>query len=195
VQVVDANGCSVNLSGSIFQPNLLTVTLTTTQITCNGNLNGAINATVTGGTGPIQYQWSGASTSTAEDLSGLGAGNYTLTVTDQNGCTATASATIIEPTNLVVTTTKTDAKPCPNNLGSITVTVSGGTTPYTFSWNDGANTQNRTNLAGGTYTVVVTDAKGCFRTATVTIDAAVPMQLSSPKRMSTASTNPTARLP
>jgi hypothetical protein len=177
VQVVDANGCSVNLSAGIFQPNLLTVTLATTQITCNGNLDGAIDATATGGTGQLLYQWSGASTSTAQDLSGLGAGNYTLTVTDQNGCTATASTTIIEPSNLVVTTTKTDAKPCPNNLGSITVTVSGGTTPYTFLWNDQANTQNRTNLAGGTYTVVVTDAKGCFRTATVTIDAAVPMQL------------------
>ncbi len=122
--------------------------------------------TVSGGTSPYSFAW--ADGPTTEDRSGLAAGSYSVTVTDANGCTATAGATIAQPTQLTASATKTDVT-CQGGQGSIDVTVTGGTTPYSFKWADGPTTEDRSNLAAGTYSVTVTDANGCTATTGATI--------------------------
>jgi len=103
--------------------------------------------------------------------SGLSAGTYTVTITDANGCTDTENVTITEPTVLNATiTAQTDAS-CPGSSdGSATVTASGGTSPYNYSWApSGGNNATATGLSAGTYTVTITDANGCMDTANVTL--------------------------
>jgi hypothetical protein len=97
VIVTDANGCTTQQSFNITQPPLLTLSVSVTQPTCpTAPFNGAINLTVTGGTAPYSYSWSDMSGSPQpENRSGIGPGNYSVTVTDANGCTATISTTLI----------------------------------------------------------------------------------------------------
>ena len=109
-------------------------------------------------------------TATTQSLTNVAANTYTLTVTDANTCTATVSATVTQPQALTMNTTHTDIQ-CNGggNNGSITVTEGGGTPPYMFLWNDGDTTQNRTNIAGGNYSVTATDANGCTTSAAVAV--------------------------
>jgi gliding motility-associated-like protein len=164
--VTDAHLCSATLSVTISQPNILVATETHTDVLCNGG-TGSIDATITGGTAPYTYSWTGGATT--EDLSGIPAGTYTLTVTDGNGCTTTVSATISQPATLTATETHADVLCNAGNSGSIDLTVSGGATPYTFSWTGGATSEDLANLTAGTYTVIATDANGCTATLSVTI--------------------------
>jgi len=100
---------------------------------------------------------------------GLTAGTYDVTVTDANGCTATASATVTEPTALAVTFT-TDNVSCPGgNDGTATVTVTGGIAPYTYVWSNNATTASITGVTDGTYNVTVTDSNGCVITDSVVV--------------------------
>lgn len=138
-------------------------TLSTTFIspTCTGASNGFINLTLTGGTPPFFYLWSNGATT--EDLSGLGAGTYTVTVTSNGGCAASTSVTVTQPTVI------NNAFVIPNILcngaatGIIDLTPSGGVGPYTYLWSNGAITQDIVNLIAGTYIVTVTDANGCTK--------------------------------
>src|SRR5439155_651246 len=106
---------------------------------------------------------------TTQDRTGLSAGTYTVTATDQGGCTATLTRTITQPDVLGMTGTVTDVSITNGSDGAIDVTVTGGTTPYSYLWNDGATTEDRSNLSAGTYTVTVTDHNGCSNTATFTV--------------------------
>jgi|GEM_PF-3402010 len=167
VTVSDANGCNAYASKTITQPAALATSATGTNINCNGGSNGSIDLSVTGGTTPYSYSWNNGATT--QDLTGLTAGTYSVTVTDAKGCTTTRTKTISEPAALVATTSGTDVN-CYNGAnGTIDLTVTGGTTPYTYSWGGGFTTEDRTGLTAGTYTVVVTDNKGCTATATKTI--------------------------
>ena len=116
-----------------------------------------------------RFAWDNAATS--EDLTGLCAGTYNVTITDANGCTGTANVVIGEPTAMALTGTPTDAN-CGNSDGQACVAATGGTGPYTYLWNDaGAQTTAcATALPAGSYSVIVTDANGCTETATVTIN-------------------------
>lgn len=132
----------------------------------NGSITGI---TTSGGTTPYIFDWSGTATAT-EDHTGIGAGSYTLTVTDDNGCTAVIGpysvlnnpGPAIDSTAAVIT----DAT-CGNPDGSITgITVSGGTTPYTYDWSGTATgSPDLTAVIGGSYTLTVTDAIGCTATS------------------------------
>ncbi|MEA3445372.1 MAG: SprB repeat-containing protein, partial [Bacteroidota bacterium] len=160
--VTDANQCvEVLTCVTITQPDLLEAALVSyTNVTCYGFANGTADVTVTGGTLPYTYLWSDGSTT--EDITILGPGTYFLTVTDANLCTATAEVTITEPALLeIVLIGKVDITCYGDDDGSIDIDVTGGTTPYTYLWNDGATTEDRSNLDPGTYSVVVTDANGC----------------------------------
>ena len=128
--------------------------------------NGSVDATVTGGTAPYTYSWDNGATT--EDISNVAAGTYTLTVTDANGCITTTSATVTEPTNLTASVTPTNV-PCFNGMGSADLTVTGGTSPYTYSWDNGATTEDLSAVPAGTYNVTITDANGCTTTQTTTI--------------------------
>ena len=169
VTVTDANGCTTSQSVTISQPQA-PLALNTTQInvSCFGNSTGSVNLTVTGGTAPFTYLWS--NNGTVEDPTGMAAGTYSVTVTDANGCTAQTSVTITQPqSGLSLNTTQINVLCFGNNSGSINLTVSGGTAPYTYAWSNNTTLEDPSNLPAGTYTVTVTDANGCTATTTVTI--------------------------
>jgi gliding motility-associated-like protein len=169
VTATDANGCTTTQTVTITQPQAA-LALSTTQVNvlCFGNSTGSVNLTVTGGTAPYNYLWS--NNGTAEDPTGMPSGAYTVTVTDANGCTAQTSVTITQPqAGLALSTTQVNVLCFGNSTGSVNLTVTGGTAPYTYAWSNNTTLQDPTGLAAGTYTVTVTDANGCTATTTVTI--------------------------
>ncbi|MDR6086492.1 aminopeptidase-like protein [Chryseobacterium sp. SORGH_AS909] len=169
VIITDANGCTATVNATVTQPaSAVSGTTVVTNVACNGASNGAINLTPAGGTAPYTFNWGGGITT--EDRTGLAAGTYTVVITDANGCTATVNATVTQPTALSATVTQTNVLCNGGSTGSATVTVTGGTAPYTYSWSpSGGTAATATGLAAGTYTVTVTDANGCTLTRTVTI--------------------------
>jgi large repetitive protein len=179
VTVTDANGCTSTTNATITEP-AVALALNTTQVNvlCNGNNTGSIDLSVTGGTSPYTYLWS--NNSTIQDPLTLLAGTYSVTVTDSNGCTATTSATITEPSAvLALSTTQVDVLCNGNNTGSIDLSVTGGTSPYTYLWSNNATIQDPLNLVAGTYSVTVTDTNGCTATTSATItEPAVALALS-----------------
>ncbi|MFN7117923.1 MAG: SdrD B-like domain-containing protein [Saprospiraceae bacterium] len=169
VTVTDGNGCSLTQTLTITQPPLLTVTTSRTNINCFGNNNGTASVTVSGGTAPYSYRWN--NNATTPNISNLTPGTYSVTVTDANFCTQTASVVITQSTQLNGTATATNILCNGQNNGSAVVNVTGGTTPYTYLWSTGATTQTITNRPAGTYIVTTTDANGCS-----TIDTAIITQ-------------------
>lgn len=147
------------------------VTITTQfDVSCFGGCNGYAATSVSGGTGPFSYSWApnGVTTSNA---SGLCAGSYTVTVTDQSdGSTATATVLITQPTQLTLSPNNIVPATCGNPNGQACVLVSGGNPGYTFMWSpSGAPTSCANNLVAGTYTATATDANGCTVITMVTI--------------------------
>ncbi|UUF13557.1 MULTISPECIES: T9SS type A sorting domain-containing protein [Flavobacterium] len=167
--ITDANGCITTQSVTITEPSALSVTTSKTDVSCNGGANGSATVNVTGGTPGYTYSWapSGGTNATAN---GLSAGTYTATITDANGCTTTQSVTIAEPTILAATISKTDVSCNAGTNGTATVTVTGGTGAYTYSWAPfGGTAAIATGLNAGTYTVTVTDANACQTTQSIII--------------------------
>ncbi|MEM6318926.1 MAG: SdrD B-like domain-containing protein [Bacteroidota bacterium] len=153
----DANGCTITTTAVIEAPANLFVVATPTNPVCFG-ATGSIDVTVSGGTGNYTYMWDFGATT--EDVEGLLTGNYTVTVTDANGCSATATASIVVP--MAITGTANAAAPdCSGGGGQIDLTVQGGTAPYTFKWSNDATTEDLTDVLPGSYTIEITDAKGC----------------------------------
>jgi hypothetical protein len=170
LNVTDKNGCTSSISVTITQPTALSTALnSSTNITCHGDNNGVISSTVSGGTSPYTYSWTGGATT--PDISGLSAGTYNLNVTDKNGCTGSISVTITQPTSLSAALSNSTNITCHgDNNGSAVSTVSGGTSPYTYTWTGGAgNNATASNLAPGTYTLSVKDNNGCTNSVVVTI--------------------------
>ena len=165
VTVRDNNGCSVVESLEITQPNALTTSLSATSILCNGQTSNITN-TVAGGTPNYTYNWNNGSTT--QNLEGVGGGTYSVTVTDANSCVATASVTVNEPEELT-SELSAGTIACNGSTTDITNTVSGGTTPITYEWNNGANTQNLTGVVAGTYSVTVRDNNSCSVVREITI--------------------------
>ncbi len=171
ITVTDNNGCTQTASASVTTIGGETVSITaSTNITCNGANDGTATANVVGGTGPYTYAWTPAGGTTA-NATGLSAGIYTITVTDNNGCIAFTTVTITEPPVLTAAITSTTNIVCNGvNIGSLTVTAGGGTPNYTYAWAPAGGAAPTANgLSAGTYTVTVTDANGCTATATGTI--------------------------
>lgn len=169
VIITEASGCSsAPIIQTLNEPADLTITLTPTDASCNGVCNGSATSTVVGGTSPYAYEWFNASTGittgqTSANASNLCDGDYELVVTDDNGCSYTSSiVTINEPSAMTGVLSVTDAS-CFNQCdGSAIYTISGGTSPYTFTWSSSANTTDTEgSLCNGNYTVNVTDANGC----------------------------------
>jgi len=173
--VSTSSSCEANLAVTLVDPPLLSVdTSTITNVSCNGATDGAALVSVSGGTAPYSYTWEDASNnliSNSQNLSGVGAGVYTLTVADTNGCVANTVATISAPNTLSFTTSEVQVSCVNSNDGSITVTPLGGTTPYSYILNGGAIQNNNIfyNLAAGTYTIEVIDANGCSISNNVTL--------------------------
>jgi len=162
-------GCIATGQITLTQPVALAATTTRTNASCTGGSNGTATANPTGGTPGYSYSWNTAPAQTTKTATGLGAGTYIVTVSDANGCTTTASATVASGSTILITGVVTNLN-CNNiNTGAITQTISGGSPAYTYLWNNGNTNKNRSGLAAGTYTVTVTDSKGCTETASYTI--------------------------
>ncbi|MBK9462978.1 MAG: SprB repeat-containing protein [Sphingobacteriales bacterium] len=112
---------------------------------------------------PYTYLWSNGSTT--EDIGGLTAGNYGVTVTDANGCNITDTYLITEPSAVAITVDSSTPTTCNGApTGSIAISVSGGTPGYTYLWSNGSTTEDVSGLSAGNYVVTVTDANGCTST-------------------------------
>lgn len=167
VTVNDSAGCSGTASGTITQPTQLTLTTTDTDIACFGGANGTASCIANGGTPPYSFVWSNGALNPS--ISGLPAGSYTVTATDANGCTQTATVTITQPPALQVTTTPLTSTCQGGTSGSASVSANGGTPPYSFNWSNGQTSSTATGLGGGAHSVTVTDSNGCSSTSTVNV--------------------------
>ena len=134
-----------------------------TDAACNGEASGSVDLIITGGEAPITFSWDNGTTT--EDLNNVGAGTYTVIVTDNTGATATQTFTINEPTALTAGISATNESSIGAMDGTASTNPMGGTPPYTYLWMNGATTQNLTGLASGNYSVVITDANDCEVTA------------------------------
>ncbi len=186
LNVNDASGCvAAPLVVTLTQPDLLVSSAQTTKnLSCNNTANGSITTSISGGTAPITYAWTGPNSFTAptKDIANLAAGTYTLNANDALGCAAAPLAvTLTQPDLLVSSVQSTKNLSCNNAAnGSIITSISGGTTPYTYAWTGTngftASTKDIANLAAGTYTLNVRDANTCPATqlaVTLTQPAAI----------------------
>lgn len=161
VTLTDDNGCTKNTSFLLDAPTALDIDMVITDETSNGASDGTIAITVSGGTPTYGYSWNNGATTA--DLTDLAPGMYTLTVTDQNGCTAMATVVIqsFECTDFEVSAATTAAS-CPSSTdGTANLTVTGGDGPFSFNWSNGAEGAELTDLSPGDYTVTAVDAFGC----------------------------------
>ncbi|MBR5983081.1 MAG: fibronectin type III domain-containing protein [Bacteroidales bacterium] len=176
ITVTDANSCTASASVTIDEPAALAVSISAGTITCYGE-SIDITASATGGSAGYSYRWS-------DDLGttpsiNVEAGDYVVTVTDANGCTATASTNISQPNELTATITPIGSILCPGGtLSNLSPSISGGTQPYTYLWNNGETTNRLSNPGAGTYSLTVTDANDCTTSATITVNDPTPVSVS-----------------
>ena len=167
VTVTDANGCATVANVTVGEPIVLSAVVTTTDASCASNCDGSASVSASGGTAPYTYVWSSGGNTATEN--GLCAGSYNVTATDANGCVTVLSLTINEPAPLQATINSSDVSCNANCDGSATVTIAGGTAPYSIAWGHGDTQANTTGLCAGTYNVTITDANNCTAVASVTI--------------------------
>ncbi|MBI2968780.1 MAG: PKD domain-containing protein [Bacteroidetes bacterium] len=166
VTVTDNNGCTALSGATVNSPSAVTLSFSTVDATC-GNSDGIASVTATGGTSPYTYLWNTGYT--GDTLQGVSAGVYTVTVTDDNGCTVTGSATVNNAGAPSVTVLSTDVTCNGYNDGITAATVTGGSPPYTYAWSTGSTLASADSLSGGTYTVTLTDSAGCVVTGSATV--------------------------
>lgn len=169
ITVTDNNGCTATDTVTITEPPVLTSTLTSANVLCNGGNSGNATITATGGNPGYTYSWS-PSGGNAAFANGLSAQNYTCTITDANSCVTTSSVTITEPSLLTTTSSQIDELCSGGNNASATVTPAGGIPGYTYSWSpSGGSGTTASSLFVGSYTCTITDSNGCFITQSFVI--------------------------
>ena len=171
VTVTDGNGCTATARATVTEPaGYVASTTVDANVSCNGGADGSVTASLTGGSGNLTYAWSNAATTAT--VTGLRAGDYSVTISDNKGCSATTSVTVTEPTALNAEMGITQDYGADN--GTAGITVAGGTGDYTYAWGtDPAQTESlATGLTAGAYTVTVTDANGCTLEQTAFISLA-----------------------
>ena len=176
VTVSDANNCPATSSYIVTEPGNIVGSGLIANVTCNGYSDGSIDLTVTGGTSPYSVSWSNGANS--EDISGLSAGVYTVTIIDNNSCAGQSVFTLIGPPVLTLSFTGVNPTCVGAVNGSITSTITGGVTPYTYLWSSASTNSNLLNVAAGTYTLTVTDAYGCSISSSHTLIDPAPFTLS-----------------
>ena len=155
---------------TVTSQNTLSINSTVTPVTCNGDNNGSIATSVSGGTAPVHFQYIWApGGSTDSVITNLVPGPYVLHVTEPSTfCKATDTITVTQPDTLKVVADMEQDK-CKQGNGSVTTTVSGGTQPYSYHWSDNSTAGTLDHLHAGTYTVTVTDLNGCTQTVISTV--------------------------
>ena len=162
VTVSDAFGCEGATGIDLTEPAALTLQIATADVGCFGAADGTVSLTVTGGTAGYAYAWSNQRTTA--DISGLASGDYTATVTDAKGCSATIEATITSP-DLLSLLVQAPPSLCPIQAGTANAIASGGTMPYNYLWENTATTAGIAITGQGVYAVTITDANGCTASA------------------------------
>ncbi len=173
VVIQDALGCLDTVDFNIGEPTDITLVANKEDVLCFGGSDGEVNVVASGGIAPYTYSWNTSPAQSTDTVRGLPIGTYTVTVTDANNCTATASVTINQPAVLQTAMSKIDVTCFGGTDGTATVNVAGGVTPYSFLWEADAGNQitsTATNLATGTYTVTVTDDNNCTIVDSVTVN-------------------------
>jgi gliding motility-associated-like protein len=179
-QFVNGTCTITSPSITITEPTPVVLSNTTTDATCNSSADGTATVTPTGGTAGYTYAWdANAFNQTNATAIGLNQGNFEVTVTDANGCTAMDTATVNVPFPIVLTMASTDLSCFGASDGTATVSATGGNGTYTYVWNTtpAQTTQTASNLSAGTTIVTVTDGNGCFDTAQVQITGQVVMTI------------------
>jgi len=162
VTVTDANSCSASETFVVNNSSSMSLTHTTTATNCFGGSDGAIDISPAGGTTPYTYSWSNSTT--VQDLSGVAAGDYTVSVTDQLGCIFSEVITVNDASEILLNIASFSNEVCNSNNGVIDVNVPGGSSSYSYAWSNGVTTQDLSGLSSGTYTLTVTDANSCTAT-------------------------------
>ena len=159
VTITDDTGATLELSGTVFEPTVLSASGTVSPLGC-GAANGSIVLDVSGGTAPYSYNWSNGSSE--KDISGLTAGDYQVTVTDANGCVVSENFTLLATSDISATISTNQC-----NDGFLTLDIMGGVPPYSFNWSTGETTKDIRVTEAGTYEVTVTDVNGCSTTGSL----------------------------
>jgi hypothetical protein len=158
--ITDNNGITkTSATYTIVQPDILSVSITTTPLACNADSTGIATAVITGGTQPYSYNWSTGDTTTA--ISQLTEGGYFVFVTDSNACKAQQEANVTAPTGMVIDTVVQQPTCNGSCNGSIQLIVTGGAGGYVYQWNTGATTASLAGLCAGTYKVSIKDQNNC----------------------------------
>ncbi|MBL7926673.1 MAG: T9SS type A sorting domain-containing protein [Bacteroidia bacterium] len=170
VTVTDAAGCVIYKTVTVnADPIPVIDSAASVNANCNATTTGSAQIFVNSGILPYTFLWTGNTTSTSDTANNLAAGNYSVLVTDANGCSVTQNFVINEPAAItsIITTSPDNG----NNTGIAFAVVSGGTTPYSYFWSNGNTTATATGLAAGTYILVVTDANGCVYSTNVVVSS------------------------
>ncbi len=178
VNIVDDEGCPGTMNVTITQPaSALTGSVNTVDASCGAN-DGEATAVPVGGTAGYTYVWSNTA-ATTNTVTGLPAGNASVTITDANGCQIIENFTINSAGAATLVVSSITGVVCADATnGSATVSTSGGTAPFDYLWTpSGETTATATGLSGGNNTITVTDADGCVSTEVVTIPAPAPIVL------------------
>lgn len=176
VKVKDANGCEQTFNNLTVPAvnNTLSISSSETPASCGRN-DGSASVTVSGGNSPYAYLWSNGATTS--NVTALAAGNYTVTVKDINGCSSVKNITVAQAgSTLAATVTSVNAS-CGLANGSISLSTTGGSAPYTYLWNTGATTKDLTSLNAGTFSVTIKDALGCTFTQNNIVISQLPSTL------------------
>ena len=175
ITVTNSKGCTATTSINLVVNPKPSANPTSTPETCGG-LNGTANANASGGTAPYNYTWSMGSNSNS--ISGLSAGNYAVSIQDNNGCTNTASVFVNTAGGFTVTQSGVDLKCAGATNGVAQININSGTGPFSYSWDDGQTTPAAVNLKAGTYTCVVTDnSAGCSSSFIITLTEPPSLQV------------------
>lgn len=168
--ISDNQGCSSSATADVTFVNLST-SITEQSISCNGFTDGELTAVPSGGNSPYLYHWSTSPSQTTATIINLGPGTYYVTVTDANSCTSSANRTLSVAASLNVTLSQFHDISCYNSHnGSVSITTSGGTNPYTIAWNPSSvNGFSPSGMLPGNYSYTVTDLNGCYGTNSFTM--------------------------
>ncbi|MGL5891091.1 MAG: hypothetical protein ACRC3B_14475, partial [Bacteroidia bacterium] len=160
VTITDANGCTQTESVTVSPYNVLVASVAATPSLCNAVCNASAAVTVTVGTSPFVYQWTDPLGQSTQTAAGLCAGTYSVTITDDDGCSSILPVSIVDPQPIQLNPSLIQPS-CGFCNGSITAATTGGTGPYTYLWSNGATTSSISGLCAGVYAVQVMDALGC----------------------------------
>jgi hypothetical protein len=190
VTVTDANNCVTSTVITITEPTAITSTFNSVAASC-GNSDGSLTVVPSGGTAPYTYLWSTGATNA--QLTALPFGSYIVTVTDANNCISSFTGNVQNANAPTVTSSVQDIL-CNGEMGSIALTITGGTSPYNILWNNG-NTSSTISVMAGTYNVTITDASGCQSAAgpfVITEPSALAVTVSSTNESTTGANDGTA---